>query len=32
MIRFLEKGGKETEMAVHHELEELLERYLEKSV
>jgi site-specific recombinase XerD len=31
MIRFREKGGKETEIPVHHKLEELLDQYLEKS-
>src|SRR5271168_516813 len=31
MIRFSEKGGKETEIPVHHKLEELLDRYLETS-
>ena len=31
MIRFSEKGGKETEIPVHHKLEELLDRYLEIS-
>jgi site-specific recombinase XerD len=31
MIRFSEKGGKETEIPVHHKLEELLDQYLEKS-
>jgi integrase/recombinase XerD len=31
MIRFREKGGKETEVPVHHKLEELLDRYLEIS-
>jgi site-specific recombinase XerC len=31
LIRFREKGGKETEIPVHHKLEELLDRYLEKS-
>jgi integrase/recombinase XerD len=29
MIRFSEKGGKETEIPVHHKLEELLDQYLE---
>jgi integrase len=28
MIRFREKGGKETEIPVHHKLEELLDQYL----
>jgi hypothetical protein len=32
MIRFREKGGKETEIPVHHKLEELLNQYLEISV
>jgi integrase len=31
LIRFREKGGKETEIPVHHKLEELLDRYLEIS-
>jgi site-specific recombinase XerC len=31
MIRFTEKGGKETEIPVHHKLEELLDQYLETS-
>jgi Phage integrase family len=31
MIRFREKGGKETEIPVHHKLDELLDQYLEKS-
>jgi hypothetical protein len=31
MIRFREKGGKETEIQVHHKLDELLDQYLEKS-
>jgi site-specific recombinase XerD len=31
MIRFSEKGGKETEIPVHHKLEELLDQYLETS-
>src|SRR3984885_11383598 len=31
MIRFREKGGKETEIPVHHKLEELLDQYLEIS-
>src|ERR1700722_13745285 len=31
MIRFSEKGGKETEIPVHHKLEELLDEYLEIS-
>ena len=31
MIRFREKGGKETEIPVHHKLEELLDQYLETS-
>jgi integrase/recombinase XerD len=31
MIRFSEKGGKETEIPVHHKLEELLDEYLELS-
>jgi integrase/recombinase XerD len=31
LIRFREKGGKETEIPVHHKLEELLDRYLEVS-
>src|ERR1700761_2275106 len=31
MIRFSEKGGKETEIPVHHKLEELLDQYLEIS-
>jgi len=30
-IRFREKGGKETEIPVHHKLDELLDQYLEKS-
>ena len=28
MIRFSEKGGKETEIPVHHKLEEVLDQYL----
>jgi hypothetical protein len=32
MIPFREKGGKETEIPVHHKLEELLDRYLEISI
>jgi site-specific recombinase XerD len=31
LILFREKGGKETEIPVHHKLEELLDRYLEIS-
>jgi integrase/recombinase XerD len=31
MIRFREKGGKETEIPVHHKLEKLLDQYLEIS-
>jgi hypothetical protein len=31
MIRFREKGGKETVLPVNHKLEELLHRYLEIS-
>ena len=31
LIRFREKGGKETEIPVHHKLEELLDLYLEIS-
>src|SRR5580698_1206964 len=31
MIRFREKGGKETEIPIHHKLEGLLDRYLEIS-
>src|SRR3984957_20742705 len=31
LIRFREKGGKETEIPVHHKLEELLDQYLEIS-
>ena len=31
MIRFSEKGGKETKIPVHHKLEELLDQYLETS-
>src|ERR1700687_4318017 len=31
MIRFREKGGKETEIPVHHKLEEFLDQYLEIS-
>jgi integrase/recombinase XerD len=31
MIRFREKGGKETEIPVHHKLEELLDQYLQIS-
>jgi integrase/recombinase XerD len=31
MIRFRETGGKETEIPVHHKLEELLDQYLEIS-
>jgi hypothetical protein len=31
MIRFREKDGKETEIPVHHKLEELLDQYLETS-
>jgi integrase/recombinase XerD len=31
MIRFREKGGKETEIPVHHKLEELLDQYLDIS-
>jgi integrase/recombinase XerD len=31
LIRFREKGGKETEIPVHHKLEELLDQYLETS-
>jgi site-specific recombinase XerC len=31
MIRFREKGGKETEIPVHHNLEELLDQYLDIS-
>jgi hypothetical protein len=31
MIRFSEKDGKETEIPVHHKLEELLDQYLEIS-
>jgi integrase/recombinase XerD len=31
MIRFSEKGGKETEIPMHHKLEELLDQYLETS-
>jgi integrase/recombinase XerD len=31
MIRFSEKGGKETEIPVHHKLEELLDQHLETS-
>ena len=31
MIRLSEKGGKETEIPVHHKLEELLDQYLETS-
>jgi integrase/recombinase XerD len=31
MIRFRERGGKETEIPVHHKLEELLDQYLEIS-
>src|SRR6202007_2718525 len=31
MIRFSEKGGKATEIPVHHKLEELLDQYLETS-
>jgi hypothetical protein len=32
LIRFREKGGKETEIPVHHKLEEVLDRYLEYRV
>jgi hypothetical protein len=31
LLRFIEKGGKEKELPVHHKLEELLDEYLKAS-